>query len=88
MNNTPQDRESSKLVGGWTVLVRAGRIVGRYQGAEAQAAAGCDAKRLDDEGGPVEVFEIGAHQPPPPPLATAVDPAALGWTGRGRLSCR
>ena len=79
---TPDDHAQRS----WTVLVRAGRIVGRYRSAEGQAAA-CDAARLGDDI-PVEAFTVEDGRTPPPDIGTAVDPAALGWTSIGRLSCR
>lgn len=85
MSIPAKNQESPNSV--WIVLVRGGRVVGSYQGADGQAA-GCDAKRLEDDGAPVEVFEVGTQQAQPPPTGTAVDPAALGWIARGRLSCR
>lgn len=82
-----QDRDESSISADdthhpWTVLVEAGRIIGRYQ-SEDMHSAGCDATRITLGGAQVEVYEVDARRGPPPPVGTQVDPVELGWVGVG-----
>lgn len=75
--------ETASALRPWVALVQAGMLVGVYAADEAEAADRA-ATRLALAGGRhVEVYEVAASLPPPPPLGTLLEPARLGWVNAG-----
>ncbi len=63
----------------WTVLVEAGKIVGRYQAVDTHPV-GCGPTRISLHGVKIQVYQLAATRGPPPPVGTYVDPIRLGWS--------
>lgn len=82
----PPDRPSAEQHP-WTVIVREGCVFRRYRTDTTPSAMREDSVAVLC-GGDLDVYEVGAHQDPPPEEGQQVDPVKLGWTSVSGKACR
>lgn len=64
----------------WTVIVREGIVVGRYR-AEDSYATDAEVNHVSLGDGPLEIYEVDARMPLPPPVGEQVSTETIRqWT--------
>jgi hypothetical protein len=65
------------------VLVQSGAVIGTFGPEETEAADRAVTRHSLAMGRHVDVYEVDAGLPPPPPIGSKVDPALLRWVRVG-----
>lgn len=70
----------------WTVIVRDGLVVAKYQADDSYVPDG-RVTVASFGTGPVVVFEVDGRMPEPPNIGEPADPIILGWRRGGEGHC-